>query len=69
MRYTVKELLAWGASHSYPQLILIEGSRHEAAYVKHGELNWQRMARDKERRQLAWQRIEQWNARTQERIA
>ena len=55
MRYTVKELLAWGDSRSYPQLILSEGD-----VLKHGELHWHRMARNRERRMLAWKRIQMW---------
>lgn len=64
MRYTIKDLMAWGADHSYPQLILSEED-----ILKHGELAWRRMARDKERRALAWKRIQQWNELAQERIA
>ena len=69
MRYTKADLLTWGKEHHYPQLVLIEGIRGQGDYVKHGELHWRRMARNKARRDLAWQRIQMWNARMQERIA
>jgi len=55
VRYTVKELLEWGKDHSYPQLVL-----SDVDYVKHGELHWHRMARNRERRVLAWKRIQMW---------
>ena len=64
MRYTVKELLDWGKSYSYPQLVLSQSD-----YVKHGEASWRRMARNKDRRKLAWQRIHAWNELTQKRSA
>lgn len=64
MRYTKAELLDWAKEHHYPQLVLSVDE-----YVKHGELHWRRMARDKAKRELAWKRIEMWNARTQEKIA
>jgi len=56
MRYTKADLLAWAAAHHYPYLILSDSDR-----VKHGELAWRRLARNKERRQLAWARIQRWN--------
>lgn len=64
MRYTIKELMAWGEYMHYPQLVL-----SDVDILRHGELHWRRMARDKARRHLAWQRIQAWNARTQEQIA
>jgi hypothetical protein len=64
MRYTISELLTWGERKHYPQLVLSNED-----ILRHGELHWRRMAKDKERRQLAWQRIQAWNARTQEQIA
>jgi hypothetical protein len=61
MRYTVNDLLTWGKDHSYPQLILsMDENQHVEDYVKHGELNWRRMARNKDRRQLAWKRVQMW---------
>ena len=57
MRYTKADLLAWAAAHHYPYLTLSDTDR-----VKHGELSWRRLARNKERRLLAWARIERWNA-------
>ena len=64
MRYTVTELLAWGERKHYPQLVL-----SDVDILRHGELAWRRMARDKERRALAWKRVQQWNALACERIA
>lgn len=56
MRQTVKELLEWGKMHHYPQLVL-----SDTDYVKHGELHWYRMARNRERRALAWKRALMWD--------
>ncbi len=56
MRYTKADLLAWAAQHHYPYLVLSDTDR-----VRHGELAWRRLARNKERRQLAWTRIARWN--------
>lgn len=64
MRYTMKDLLTWGQDHSYPQLILSAED-----ILRHGEMAWRRMARDKERRAMAWKRVQQWNALACERIA
>jgi hypothetical protein len=50
-----QDIMAWGASHQYPQLVL---SADE--YVKHGEQHWRRMVRYEKRRILAWKRIRQW---------
>jgi len=55
MRKTRESLLAWGRDHHYPYLILSDTDR-----VRHGELAWRRLSRNKERRQLAWKRIERW---------
>jgi len=55
MRYTKADLLAWAAAHHYPYLILSDTDR-----VRHGELAWRRLARNKELRLLAWKRIERW---------
>lgn len=55
MRYTKADLLAWAREHHYPYLILSDTDR-----VRHGELAWRRLSRNKARRQLAWKRIERW---------
>lgn len=56
MRYTKADLLAWAAAHHYPFLVLSDTDR-----VRHGELAWRRLSCNKERRQLAWKRIQRWN--------
>jgi hypothetical protein len=55
MRYTKADLLAWAKDHHYPYLILSDTDR-----VRHGELAWRRLLRNKDRRQLAWARIARW---------
>lgn len=64
MRKSKDALLAWARRWHYPCLWLTRIDR-----VKHGELHWQRLARDKARRDLAWARIAEWNRRAQEKSA
>lgn len=64
MRHTKTNLLAWAARWHYPYLCL-----GESDHVGHGELAWQRLARDRKRRRLAWKRIARWNELAQERSA
>ena len=64
MRYTKADLLAWAAAHHYPYLIL-----SDTDCVRHGELAWRRLSRNKERRILAWKRIERWNELLAQEIA
>ena len=69
MRYTKADLLAWAAQHHWPYLVLSDSfctsiyrwtDTKDTDRVRHGELAWRRLARNKERRLLAWKRIERW---------
>ena len=64
MRKTIESLLTWGKSHHYPYLRLDDGG-----CVKHGELTWRRMTKDRRRRSLAWKRIERWQELVTEQSA
>ncbi len=64
MRKTKAAMLIWAARWKYPTLWLSRTDR-----VRHGELHWQRLVRDKARREMAWEKIRLWNERAQEKSA
>ena len=57
-------LLQWAANWHYPFLSLSDGTA-----IKHGLKAWQQAARNPKRMMLAWQRIDEWNRRANERSA